>query len=514
MKEGPNFAAGEVGFFVMHEMTGVWHRRHFGIAEILAQSIYPIALEDGIALAPKDARRQIDRRALRLGRLAAHCREPSLVGADVPVEAALEIARLEEVVDPGLDILVEGMGIMRPMREEMAEIEAAGLARAADERGGPGLLVERLVPDLDEMLGRRPACADAGIWTVEEEQAAQTFAMLPREALCNVRPDIMRDDAGFGDAERVHERQNICGMDIRRRLCRKLQRRLLAVAEAAQVWRDHVEVARQIGNAFAPDQPEFRPAVQQEQRRTSPFAHIVDADAVRLHEARCELRHGSEPLSPTIAVIAGAAKRSPSGIAPKPEGDCRIGLGGLAMTALRRLQRLIEIRDEVGGFLEADGQPHQPIIDAKRLPLFRPQPMMRGGGGMRDKALAVAQVVRDLDQLERVLEAEGTGLAAGHRNGHQRARPAHLPPSELVLRMALQARIEHAHDLAVTLDESGDFGRRAALPVDPQIKGLDALEQKPGIERAERRPGMAQERHQALAHEGVGAEHGAAEAAP
>src|SRR6185437_666009 len=293
VEEGTNLATGEIGFFVVHEMAGSRDRRHFCVAEILAEPIRPGALEDGIALAPQHARRQIYRHTLRLRCFVAHCREPSLVGADVPVEAALEIAGLEEIVDPGLDILVEGVGIMRPMREEMPEIEAAGIARAADECGGPRLLVERLVPDLDEMLGRRPACADAGIRTVEEEQAAQALAMLPRQALRDIGSDIMRDDPGFGDAEHIHERQNVGGMNIGCRFCGRGRRRLLAVAEAAQIGRDHVEVARQIGDAFAPNEPEFWPAMQQQQRRPASLADVMDADAVRLREPRLELGHGA-----------------------------------------------------------------------------------------------------------------------------------------------------------------------------------------------------------------------------
>src|SRR6185312_3296413 len=111
VEEGTNLATGEIGFFVVHEMAGSRDRRHFCVAEILAEPIRPGALEDGIALAPQHARRQIYRHTLRLRCFVAHCREPSLVGADVPVEAALEIAGLEEIVDPGLDILVEGVGI-------------------------------------------------------------------------------------------------------------------------------------------------------------------------------------------------------------------------------------------------------------------------------------------------------------------------------------------------------------------------------------------------------------------
>src|ERR1700686_3431489 len=70
----------------------------------------------------------------------------------------------------------------------------------------------------------------------------------------------------------------------------------------------------------------------------------------------------------------------------------------------RRLERLIEIGDEVGRILEPYRKAHQPVADAEYLPVFRLQPMVRGGGGVRDQALAVAEIVGDLDQPDRVLE--------------------------------------------------------------------------------------------------------------
>src|SRR3546814_13325636 len=47
---------------------------------------------------------------------------------------------------------------------------------------------------------------------------------------------------------------------------------------------------------------------------------------------------------------------------------------------------------------------------------------------------------------------------------------------------------------------------------DPQLQGLESLQQDPGIERAERRPGMLEERCQLVLDEGLGAEHPAATA--
>jgi hypothetical protein len=152
---------------------------------------------------------------------------------------------------------------MRPVAEEMLEIEPAGLTRAADQRRRPGLLMKGLVPDLAEMPRRRPTGADAGIGAVEEEEREEPLGMLARQALRGIGADVMGDDAGAGQAEPVEQRQQIRGMDIGARFGGRTARRLVAVAEAAQIGRNDIEVARQIRDAFAPDATEFRPSVQQ-----------------------------------------------------------------------------------------------------------------------------------------------------------------------------------------------------------------------------------------------------------
>ena len=76
------------------------------------------------------------------------------------------------------------------------------------------------------------------------------------------------------------------------------------------------------------------------------------------------------------------------------------------------LQRPQQILDQIVGVLEPDRQAHQPVADAELGALRRRQPLMRGGGRMRDQALGVAEIVGDGDQLEPIEEAEGAFLAA------------------------------------------------------------------------------------------------------
>src|SRR6267142_6739353 len=78
----------------------------------------------------------------------------------------------------------------------------------------------------------------------------------------------------------------------------------------------------------------------------------------------------------------------------------------------RLLQRGGEILDQVVGMFEAGGKANEAFADAEFGAGLRLQPLVRGGGRMRHKALGVAEIVRDPRQLERVETAERRRLAA------------------------------------------------------------------------------------------------------
>src|SRR5579871_6295919 len=78
----------------------------------------------------------------------------------------------------------------------------------------------------------------------------------------------------------------------------------------------------------------------------------------------------------------------------------------------RLLQRLVEILDQVVGMLEPGGEADESFADAEFGAGFRLQSLMRGGGGMGDDALGVAEIVGDACELQRVEAAESGCLAA------------------------------------------------------------------------------------------------------
>ena len=115
---------------------------------------------------------------------------------------------------------------------------------------------------------------------------------------------------------------------------------------------------------------------------------------------------------------------------------------------------------------------------------------MRRGGGVGDETLRVAEVVADLDDLERIHAAEGRILAALDLEGDQRAARRHLPLGERGLRMIGAAGIVDARHVLARGEEIGDGRSRGDVPLDANRKRLETFQQHPGIERTERRAGV------------------------
>ena len=86
----------------------------------------------------------------------------------------------------------------------------------------------------------------------------------------------MADDAGLLEVERIHQRQHVGGMLVGA----ERTVRLVAVAEAAQVRREQCVTIGKPRHHRLPAQPEFRPAMQQQQRRSRTGPRHMEAGAV------------------------------------------------------------------------------------------------------------------------------------------------------------------------------------------------------------------------------------------
>src|SRR5215217_3249743 len=275
-KELHDLTVREIGSLVVDEVAGFSHRREIQMCEVVSQTIGPLHFEDGVALAPPDAGRRIDLR--QVGRAIADDIQPRFVSADVPVEPALKVARLHEIVHPEVEVLVEQAGLVRPVVEEMAEVSLTGLPVLAYQGGSPWLLVESLVPDLVYALRIRPSPADPGVRTVEEEQAVETFRIFPGETLRHVRANVVADHPEPLEVQGVGK-----GTKILHEVAQKLLRRTsrpVRVAEAPEVGCDHIKAFGQDRHVLAPDVPELGPPVQQYERGAAPMADVVKCNSV------------------------------------------------------------------------------------------------------------------------------------------------------------------------------------------------------------------------------------------
>ncbi len=142
------------------------------------------------------------------------------------------------------------------------------------------------------------------------------------------------------------------------------------------------------------------------------------------------------------------------------------------------------------GILESDRKTHQPLADAQFGARLGRQALMRRCGGVGDQALGIAEIVRNLDHLQCIGEAECALLAACDLEGDDVAVPACCAHRQIVLQVAREPRIMHAFSLARPSSHGVGASRMLAHA---QIERLETFQHHPGIERAEARPGLAQE---------------------
>ena len=113
LEEAVDFPGRRIGRLVVNEVAGILRDAGLDVFEVLAHHVDPLAQQHRIVPAPQHARGLDD--LGWLGRGAGHDSQPAGILRDVPVEAALEIARAHEVVDPALQHGVEGILAVRPV---------------------------------------------------------------------------------------------------------------------------------------------------------------------------------------------------------------------------------------------------------------------------------------------------------------------------------------------------------------------------------------------------------------
>ena len=158
-----------------------------------------------------------------------------------------------------------------------------------------------------------------------------------------------------------------------------------------------------------------------------------------------------------------------------------------------RLERLLEIGNDVVDMLDADGKPDHLRLHAGALEFFRRQLAMRGGGGMAGERFGVADVHQPLEELQRIVEALARLEAALDAEGQERAAAARSDICSPAHAGSCAARPMTWHHATCGWRHRKSATRVGILDMalHPQRQGLGALQQQKGAQRRQHRAGVA-----------------------
>src|SRR6266699_3760258 len=80
---------------------------------------------------------------------------------------------------------------------------------------------------------------------------------------------------------------------------------------------------------------------------------------------------------------------------------------------LNMLQSLVDVVEQIGLGFEPGGETHERVADPELGPCLRLEPRMGRGRRVSDETLRVAEIVRYIDEPQRVEKAEASRLIAG-----------------------------------------------------------------------------------------------------
>ena len=114
-------------------------------------------------------------------------------------------------------------------------------------------------------------------------------------------------------------------------------------------------------------------------------------------------------------------------------------------------------------------------------------------GRVRREGLGIAEVVRDVNELEGIHHREGLGLAAVDLDGEDSPAPSHLSAGQIVLRMGGQPRVQNPAHPPALLEEARELQGAVVHALDPQAHRLQPLREHPGVEGRQRGSGVPHE---------------------
>ena len=172
-----------------------------------------------------------------------------------------------------------------------------------------------------------------------------------------------------------------------------------------------------------------------------------------------------------------------------------------------------EIRPDVVDVLQAHRDPDKVVGDPCVRTLGVAESTVGGGRRVHNGGLGVTQVRRQREHAGPVDTAPGLGLPALDPESQHAAEGALLGPGQLVTRVILKPRIEHALHCGLLFQPTGEFEGIGTVRLHAQPQGFQTLEKHPGIEGAHGRTRRTQ-KSQHLVHMFTGTHHCATHASP
>src|SRR5258707_14329257 len=172
--------------------------------------------------------------------------------------------------------------------------------------------------------------------------------------------------------------------------------------------------------------------------------------------------------------------------------DCNSPLA-IRPLASRLLQRRLQILDQIVLMFKPGRESDKAFADPEFGARLRRQPLMRGGGGMGDEALGVAEIVGNPRYLQRVEAAERGRLAALDLEADQRRSAAHLLLDQGGLWMIGAAGIDQPRDFWVSRQRICDLRGGVGLGAHAHCEGLQSFQKQPGAEPGQRWAGLTAE---------------------
>ena len=297
-----------------------------------------------------------------------------------------------------------------------------------------------------ELVG---ALANAGFGAVyiDRRGYADNGAAVERELSPRLGPPLV-ESADRAEGRVPHRLRSRRALAIRRRRPRP---RLVAVD---QRWQARARWICRAGDDRSRHRQSGHRGADGGRLRTRRNRGAPHRDSLRRRNGRRGRCHAGHTAQGRASLRRAVRRFAPTAQQRRHEVPIAISVAGLELRsgAVERRESFAsgegrgELVAQILDIFDADGQPDQPVADAEPLAIRRRHRRVRHDRRMLDQAFDAAERFGEREQLAALEHAARLAQAALDHDRDDAARTVHLPLRERVLRMRLQARIDHALD--------------------------------------------------------------------